>query len=260
MPRHRTAFGGEIHYREHGSGPCALFLHAVTLDSTLWLDQLDGLSDIRRCLAPDLLGHGLSDPDVARVRPTSRYAATMLDFLDKETEGPVDVVGFSAGGEIGARLYESRPDRIRSLTLISTGFPKAAPAADSSHSEIALLLMNEGKDAYYRRLTHYLMAPSASLYTRARYRSMIGRTTHEAIVSYMMDTPVEPRPDLAAQLKLPIFIPQGEFDLMSQRRDPDLCGPNVTVESFPDAARMVPIEQPERLNASLRRFWAGIAG
>jgi pimeloyl-ACP methyl ester carboxylesterase len=254
MPTHITADGSEMHYRQRGAGPCALFVHAITVDGTLWLDQLNGLSDIRRCVAPDLLGHGLSDPDPARLQPTSRYAKTIIDFVDQQTEGPIDVVGFSAGGVIGALLYEARPARVRSLTLISTGFPKTAPTVNT-HDEIAQMLMNEGKDAYYRRLTNYLMAPSASLFTRARYRSMIARTPYETIVSLMADTPTEPCPDLPGKLKLPILMPIGEFDHMAKSPNQDLSGPHVTVEIFANAARLVPIEQPDRLNASLRRFW-----
>ena len=85
MPVHQTPTGAEIHYRQAGRGPAAMFFHAVTLDSTLWLDQLEGLGDIRRCIAPDLPGHGLSDPDPTRVIPTSRYASQMLDLFDRQT-------------------------------------------------------------------------------------------------------------------------------------------------------------------------------
>src|SRR4051794_29935598 len=46
---------GRISYRECGAGPVALFVHGVLLNGHLWRHQLAGLSDIRRCLAPDLL-------------------------------------------------------------------------------------------------------------------------------------------------------------------------------------------------------------
>src|ERR1700761_1116306 len=47
-----------ISYLEQGSGPVALFVHGVLLNSYLWRHQLENLSDIRRCIAPDLLAHG----------------------------------------------------------------------------------------------------------------------------------------------------------------------------------------------------------
>ena len=54
---------GRISYLEQGSGPVALFVHGVLLNSYLWRHQLVGLSDIRRCMAVDLLAHG--DTEIA---------------------------------------------------------------------------------------------------------------------------------------------------------------------------------------------------
>ena len=49
---------GRISYTEQGRGPVALFVHGVLLNGHLWRHQLEDLSDIRRCIAVDLLAHG----------------------------------------------------------------------------------------------------------------------------------------------------------------------------------------------------------
>ena len=49
---------GRISYNEAGSGPVALFVHGVVMNKHIWHRQLAGLSDIRRCIAVDLLAHG----------------------------------------------------------------------------------------------------------------------------------------------------------------------------------------------------------
>src|SRR5215469_4049144 len=49
---------GRISYTEQGTGPVALFVHGVLLNGYLWRHQLADLSDIRRCIAVDLLAHG----------------------------------------------------------------------------------------------------------------------------------------------------------------------------------------------------------
>ena len=54
---------GRISYVEQGSGPVALFVHGVLLNSHLWRHQLADLSDIRRSIAVDLLAHG--DTEIA---------------------------------------------------------------------------------------------------------------------------------------------------------------------------------------------------
>ena len=73
---------GRIAYREQGTGPVALFVHGVLLNGHLWRHQLAELSDIRRCLAPDLLAHG--DTEIMGSQDVSVTAnATMLrEFLD----------------------------------------------------------------------------------------------------------------------------------------------------------------------------------
>jgi pimeloyl-ACP methyl ester carboxylesterase len=49
---------GRINYTEQGKGPVALFVHGVLLNGYLWRHQVADLSDIRRCIAVDLLAHG----------------------------------------------------------------------------------------------------------------------------------------------------------------------------------------------------------
>src|ERR1700724_1091977 len=60
---------GCISYTEQGVGPVVLFVHGVLLNGHLWRHQLTGLSDIRHCIAVDLLAHGdteiASDQDVS---------------------------------------------------------------------------------------------------------------------------------------------------------------------------------------------------
>jgi pimeloyl-ACP methyl ester carboxylesterase len=108
---------GTISYVEHGSGPVALFVHGVLLNSYLWRHQLTQLSDVQRCIAVDLLAHGdteiAADQDVS-VTANAHMLAQFLDALKIER---VDLVGNDSGGgicQIFAALY---PERIRSLTL-----------------------------------------------------------------------------------------------------------------------------------------------
>jgi pimeloyl-ACP methyl ester carboxylesterase len=54
---------GRISYTEAGSGPVALFVHGVVLNKHIWRRQLAGLSDVRRCIAVDLLAHGDTEID-----------------------------------------------------------------------------------------------------------------------------------------------------------------------------------------------------
>lgn len=108
---------GRISYREAGAGPVALFVHGVLLNGHLWRHQLAGLSDLRRCLAIDLLAHG--DTEIAPGQDVSVTAnATMLgQVLDALRIEQVDLVGNDSGGGIAQIFAATHPSRVRSLTL-----------------------------------------------------------------------------------------------------------------------------------------------
>lgn len=112
----RTA-SGTIGYVEQGSGPVALFVHGVLLNGHLWRHQLAGLSDVRRCIAVDLLAHGdteiLPEQDVS----VTANANMLAQFLDALGIAQVDLVGNDSGGGIAQIFAALHPQRVRSLTL-----------------------------------------------------------------------------------------------------------------------------------------------
>jgi pimeloyl-ACP methyl ester carboxylesterase len=108
---------GRISYLEQGKGPVALFVHGVLLNGYLWRHQLADLSDIRRCIAVDLLAHG--DTAIAPNQDVSVTAnAKMLkQFLDALKIDQVDLVGNDSGAGIAQIFAALYPERVRSLTL-----------------------------------------------------------------------------------------------------------------------------------------------
>jgi pimeloyl-ACP methyl ester carboxylesterase len=108
---------GRISYTERGTGPVALFVHGVLLNGHLWRHQLSQLSDIRRCIAVDLLAHG--DTEIAPDQDVSVTANALMlkSFLDALNIGQVDLVGNDSGGGIAQIFAASYPERLRSLTL-----------------------------------------------------------------------------------------------------------------------------------------------
>src|ERR1700722_14492790 len=108
---------GRISYMEQGTGPVALFVHGVLLNGHLWRHQLAELSDIRRCVAVDLLAHG--DTEVAPGQDVSvtANAEMITQFLDALQIDQVDLVGNDSGGGIAQIFAALYPHRVRSLTL-----------------------------------------------------------------------------------------------------------------------------------------------
>jgi len=108
---------GRISYLEQGTGPVALFVHGVLLNGHLWRHQLAHLSDIRRCIAVDLLAHG--DTEIAPNQDVSvtANAKMLMEFIDALRIDQVDLVGNDSGGGIAQIFAALYPARVRSLTL-----------------------------------------------------------------------------------------------------------------------------------------------
>jgi pimeloyl-ACP methyl ester carboxylesterase len=108
---------GRISYLEQGTGPAALFVHGVLLNGHLWRHQLAELSDIRRCVAVDLLAHGDTEIAPGQDLSVTANAEMIRQFLDALKIDQVDLVGNDSGGGIAQIFAALYPDRVRSLTL-----------------------------------------------------------------------------------------------------------------------------------------------
>jgi pimeloyl-ACP methyl ester carboxylesterase len=108
---------GRISYVEAGSGPVALFVHGVLLNKHLWRHQLAGLSDIRRCIAVDLLAHGDTEIKPNQDVSVTANAIMLREVLDALQIDQVDIVGNDSGGGIAQIFSALYPERVRSLTL-----------------------------------------------------------------------------------------------------------------------------------------------
>jgi len=119
-----TSFG-RIAYVERGAGPAALFLHGVPLNGFHWRHALERLSDVRRCIALDLMGLGWSDVSATQDLSFTAQARMVAEVLD--------ALGVDDGGAV-AQLFAVRdPARVRTLVLtncdVHDNWPSAALAA-----------------------------------------------------------------------------------------------------------------------------------
>jgi len=250
----------QIPYRERGQGRPVVFVHALLLDSRLWLDQLDGLCESRRCLAPDFSGHGYSSPSTQSKIDMQRYADELLAFLDATKVREADFVGLSAGGNIVAIACARQPQRCRSLTLISTVLGGGAldAAGVRYRAENARTVVIEGKDTLFRRFNEYIVAPGASLGARARYKTMLAQTPYETLVAFLTTTDTPTSGELAAKLTMPVLIPVGQGDtVLTPAMATKIAAtfPAGRVVQLDSVGRLLPLEAPNELNNALAKFW-----
>ncbi|MGH2687522.1 MAG: alpha/beta fold hydrolase, partial [Actinomycetota bacterium] len=112
-------------YDAAGDGPPLVLIHGFPFDRRMWAGQLDprgGLTGIRRVVAPDLRGRGLSpsangDPAAWTIEDHADDVAALIRSLGPD---PADVGGLSMGGYIAFALLRRHPEMVRSLLLMST--------------------------------------------------------------------------------------------------------------------------------------------
>lgn len=113
--------------REAGDpgAPVLVLLHGNVSSSAFFEHLMRDLAADFRLLAPDFRGYGDSERkavDATRgVADFSDDTAALLDTLG--IEGPVDVLGWSAGGNVALQLAIDHPDRVRRLVLEAPGSP-----------------------------------------------------------------------------------------------------------------------------------------
>jgi hypothetical protein len=89
--------GPRMHYVDEGSGDAILFIHGTPTWSFEWRHLIRGLSESNRCVAPDLIGFGLSDRPRDFAYTPEAHAEAIAAFVERLNKIGVDpVCGTSA--------------------------------------------------------------------------------------------------------------------------------------------------------------------
>lgn len=85
------------------------------------------------CSAPDLPGFGWSPPPPDRDYSLRRHAQVIGEYLVSLGSGPVHLLGNSLGGTVALVVAATRPELVRTLTLVSPALPVLRPRATNVH-------------------------------------------------------------------------------------------------------------------------------
>jgi pimeloyl-ACP methyl ester carboxylesterase len=128
-----------------GDGHLVLCVHGLSGAATNWTDFMAELVPDFRCAAVDLPGSGSSPPPKRRSGYSIRaLARTVIRLTETLGAGPVHLVGNSMGGAVAIRVAATRPDLVRSLTLVSPAVPDLRVRRSVMHFPVlALPLIGE---------------------------------------------------------------------------------------------------------------------
>lgn len=122
---------GRLHYVDEGEGRPVVMLHGNPTWSFLYRHLVRGLSDDYRCIAPDLLGFGLSEKSAAFSYRPAAHARVVERLIESLGLGDAVLVGHDWGGPLGLDYATRHPDAVAGLVVMNTwmwprrGLPRA---------------------------------------------------------------------------------------------------------------------------------------
>ena len=101
-------------------GPHSLLLHGIAGSSRTWRDVIPLLIDRFTVIAPDFMGHGLSEKPVGDYS-LGAFASGVRDLLEVLDVDRATVVGQSFGGGVAMQLAYQHPELCDRLVLVDSG-------------------------------------------------------------------------------------------------------------------------------------------
>ncbi len=119
-PKTLTLHGSEVTYAAAGSGPVLLLIHGMAGTYQNWQEVIEPLAREHTVIAPDLPGHGTSQPGHGDYS-LGAFAAGLRDLLLALGHDRATLVGHSLGGGIAMQFAYQFPEIIERLVLVSSG-------------------------------------------------------------------------------------------------------------------------------------------
>ena len=113
--------GVRLHYRDEGSGPVLVLIHANFSNLIDWDPVVAELVADHRVIRFDMPSHGLTGPDPSGDYSLPRTVALTERFVDALGLERFSIGGTSLGGTVSIHYASRHPDRIERLVLLSPG-------------------------------------------------------------------------------------------------------------------------------------------
>lgn len=110
--------GARMHYVDEGAGDAVLFVHGTPTWSFEWRHVVRALSATHRCIAPDLLGFGLSDRPRGFAYTPEAQAEALRQFVDALELDGFTLVAHDFGGPISLPL--ALAGRVKRLVILNS--------------------------------------------------------------------------------------------------------------------------------------------
>ncbi|MBL6458880.1 alpha/beta hydrolase [Belnapia sp. T6] len=256
--------GMSVHCEVWGAGGALLMAHSGVGSGAQW-QRVAAFLDGRRCVAPDLLGHGRTGAPAGVAITHDLQADLLAALIERGPAGPdpVDVVGHSYGGAGAVRLALRRPGLVRSLVLIEPLLMSLlGEAGDPLFAEYEAVARDflrhaeaENAAAAWARFMDYRNGPGAwaALGEKARARlvaqTALGAETLRANLANPT-TLVD-----CCRIAVPTTVVLGAETTPADRRTAEVLAatvPGSRCVAIPGAGHMSPLTHPEEVARIIR--------
>lgn len=212
------------------TNPPVILLHGSSMNSVMWIKDMDKLSQQYRVYAPDMPGEpGQSDEEQLPF-DSMDYVDWLADVLAALKVDHVMLVGISLGAWLAAKYAIAYPQQVHKLVLLC---PAGIGGQNHAFKDIAMSLLIKGEagvDELFQRINGNQPIPEIML----NYQKLIAAVfnSRQEVVPLFADKAL-------ARLAMPSMLIVGEKDIMlnsleTAKRYARLA-PNATVVVRPDA-------------------------
>jgi 2-succinyl-6-hydroxy-2,4-cyclohexadiene-1-carboxylate synthase len=265
----RVEAGGiawQVRSRGLAAGTPLVLLHGFTGTGESWVPVANALPG-RRCILPDLPGHGGTDaplpPEDWRL---DRAADALASLLDRLAVGRIALAGYSMGGRLALAFALRHPARVAALALVgaSPGIAVEAEREARAAADLALAgtIERDGIEAFSRHWeAQPLFASQAALPPALREAMRSQRLGQDparlAAALRAFGTGFQPPAHgELARLPMPVLVMAGEHDAKFAAIARDMAGriPHAALRIVAGSGHAVPLEAAPRCAAELEEF------
>jgi len=259
----------EPFFREAGTGPGVVCIHANASTSGQWRGLMDVLAPGFRVLAPDSYDSGKSPQWRSDRIIRLRDEVALVEPVLARAGAPLVLVGHSYGAAVALIAALANPGRVRAMALYEPTLfalldaespaPNEADGIRNAVADAGVALDAGNPDAAAERFIDYWMGPGTWKQTPAERRPPIAASVTNvrrwAHALFAEPTPLE----AFRSLDVPVLYMVGKRSTASARGVARLLAtalPRVELVEFENLGHMGPVTHPDPVNETIEKFLA----
>jgi pimeloyl-ACP methyl ester carboxylesterase len=250
-----------LYYQVQGQGDPLVFVHGLGSSHRDWQRQVDYFAARYRVITLDLRGHGQSDKPRGRYR-VEQFAADLARLIALPGNGPAHIVGLSLGGMVALELAVSRPELVRSLTVVNSG-PEMPRGRWRDRLKVwfmlflrTLIVRLRGMRQLGETLASRLLPEPSQSDLRQTFVQRWSENDPRAYLASMWALRRWSVADRLAEIRCPTLVIAADMDYtpLAYKQAYAAKLARAEVACIPHSRHLTPIDQPEAFNQQLERF------